>query len=83
MPESVDAAKRSLYKGGHGGGRKSRRRCSLSDAGEELICGLHICVQHFARATAISETSETTSSVDHVTKRSARAFAIESERSPR
>jgi hypothetical protein len=51
--------------------------------GEELICGLHFCVQHFAQATAISETSETTSSVDHVTRRSARAFAIESERSPR
>jgi small subunit ribosomal protein S20 len=33
-----------------------------------------------AQAAAISETSETTSSVDDVAKRSARAFAIESER---
>jgi hypothetical protein len=48
MPESVDAAKRSLYKGGHGGGRKSRRRCSLSGAGEVLICVLPVAVCIFA-----------------------------------
>jgi hypothetical protein len=33
MPESVDAARRRLYKGGNWRRAQSRRRCSLSGAG--------------------------------------------------
>jgi len=49
---------------------------------ERLPATEHICVQHIGSGNGILRGIRNTRSVDHVLKRPARAFAIESERSP-